>query len=79
MKRERLKPPPLNTSKEAVALRTAAAAWAEPRGIVGDPHDREGQRRNRALLKAALKYAAAVERARGDSLMFSGGSMEGSL
>lgn len=53
--------PPEERSAEAVALREAAAAWGEnlhrePR----DDEDSDSKRLNRALLFAALRYAARV-------------------
>lgn len=64
MKRERLKEPPLNTSPEAVALRKAAQAFATHDCYWErcNSEDRKGQQVNRALLKAALRYADAVIR-----------------
>lgn len=56
-----MKMPPENTSPEAIALREAAAAFARHLGRPSrDDHDREGQRRNRALLSAAIRYTARV-------------------
>lgn len=53
-----MKPPACNTHPSAVRLREAALAFAkhaatEPK----DDKDKEGQRLNRALLAAAIKYA----------------------
>ena len=52
--------PPANASKEAVALRKAAFAFTEHRPIGGDDNDRAGMALNRALLRAALRYAAVA-------------------
>lgn len=56
--------PPQNTSKAAVALRTAAFAFVKQADSVdyasGDPNDRRGQRLNRALLRAAMAYGLAA-------------------
>ena len=52
-------PKSMNTSPEAVALRKAAMHFAEKRPITDDA-DTDGQRRNKALLNAALAYASAV-------------------
>lgn len=62
---KRLKEPPLNTSREAVKLREAAEAFGDHAVPMwgGDPDDVAGQRLNIALLKSALSYAKAVERA----------------
>lgn len=52
--------PPANTSKEALALRKAAMAFASVR--VGDVHDTDGMRANRNLLHAARMYASIATR-----------------
>ena len=53
-----MKTPLANTSKEAVALRQAASAYAEnTKAKIEDDFDKKGQRLNRALLSAALNYA----------------------
>lgn len=57
-----LKGPPANTSPEAVSLRTLAMKFARQPDN-DDPHDRPGQRANRALLKAARAYAKAADEA----------------
>ena len=59
----RMKTPPLNTSKEACALRVAALAFANHRVDLNssqDEQDRRGQRFNIRLLKAAVDYAKAI-------------------
>lgn len=63
--------PAANTSPEAVMLRTAALHFGRRLDDDCEPdmEDREGQKLNRALLDAALKYAIRV--ADGDS-SFSG-------
>jgi len=56
-----VKAPPENTSPEAIALREAALEWGQY--LHDDPlddQDRAGQRRNRALLFAAIRYTARV-------------------
>lgn len=54
---------PTNTSKEAVALRKAAIAFADHvRKPARDPHDRVGARLNGALLRAARAYAKVFDR-----------------
>lgn len=53
-----MKKPPENTSPEAAALRKAAIAWA--RHTAKDASDREGNRLNRVLLFAAIRYTARV-------------------
>lgn len=53
--------PPENLSPEAVALREAALDWGQYlHDYPLDDNDRAGQRRNRRLLSAALRYAARV-------------------
>lgn len=57
-----MKKPPLNTSPEAVRLRNAAAAWGKSLEHESlDDEDREGQRLNRELLRAACAYHNAVQ------------------
>lgn len=53
-----MKKPPENFSVEATALRKAAIAWAHHTAKESD--DREGNRLNRALMFAAIRYAARV-------------------
>lgn len=56
-----MKKPPSNSSIEAVALRKAALAFAAHSTTEsGDDQDRQGQRLNAALMRAAEKYAARV-------------------
>jgi hypothetical protein len=47
-----------------VRLRRAAFMFATHEPEDGDDNDKRGQRRNRDLLAAALRYAAAVEATR---------------
>lgn len=57
--------PPANTSKEAVALRKAALAFANDvlhHVPAGDAHDAAGARANRNLLHAARMYAFLAAR-----------------
>lgn len=57
-----LKKPPANNSPEAIALRTLALKFGRQQPN-NDPHDRPGQRLNRALLKAARAYGRAARKA----------------
>lgn len=57
-----LKRPPANNSPEAVKLRTLALEFGRQQEN-DDPHDRPGQRLNRALLKAARAYARVARAA----------------
>jgi hypothetical protein len=51
--------------KAAVALRVAAADFAADHPVL-DAHDRAGQRRNRRLLAAAVRYAMTKKRGYSD-------------
>ena len=54
--------PKANDSKEAIKLRVIAAAWGKcPIPTDFDKEDKEGERLNRALLKAAIAYAKVAE------------------
>lgn len=52
----------MTEQQAAVKLRTAAAEWAAYLPVVPrDQHDREGQRLNRRLLRAARVYARVTK------------------
>lgn len=64
------KAPPANTSPAACKLRETAIAFAKTlHDPVKDPHDVSGQRRNRALLKAAIAYVNEVTKQDGHPLL----------
>ena len=67
--------PPANTSKEAVALRVAARAWAIHGTSLdddSDPEDTKGARLNAKLLNAALAYARRARPTAYDRLLGKG-------
>lgn len=69
------KTPVANTSKEAVALRVAARAWALHGTSLdddSDPEDAKGARLNAKLLSAALAYARRANPTAYDRLLKGG-------